>query len=507
MAHRGDIDGGDFNHTLYGSNSVGEGVTTDICHQVANNSVDAFSVSSDASDREALLHHDNKEKEVVNIHRKTIVIDEEYLSYMEEFAILFRLGWPIVLTFMLELSPPVLTVVLVGHLPDKRYLDGAAIGAMYMNITGFSIGFGLTSAMDTMCAQAFGAGQRHQIGLWVQRACLILGIVSIPICIVNSFAATPLKWAGQPDDVADLAQLYCRITQVSIPFSFVYEIQKKALQAKGVVHPSMYCAIVQNIVNAVLGYYFVYHTSLGFVGAAIARALSSFSLMITLQVYIWWTKSFDDIWPDDGWTMAAFRKWPLFLSLGIPGMLMMCLEWWAWEFLALMAGILPDSVTAIGANAILLNIATMSFMFYLGLAVSTSIHVANLLGAGKPNRAKRAAYTGWGMSMFFGVGNCIILASCRNILPYVFTGDVDIAKATATVLPIMAAYQLADCQMCVFGGIFRGTGYQKYGAILNFVAYYFIGLPLSAVFSMYLGLSVLGLWSGPTIALACVAFT
>lgn len=57
-----------------------------------------------------------------------------------------------------------------------------------------------------------------------------------------------------------------------------------------------------------------------------------------------------DIWPADGWSMNALREWGTFLRFGVPGMLMTCLDWWAFEFLTLITGKLPHPETAMAAN-------------------------------------------------------------------------------------------------------------------------------------------------------------
>jgi len=48
----------------------------------------------------------------------------------------------------------------------------------------------------------------------------------------------------------------------------------------------------------------------------------------------------------------GFRGWIEYLKLAIPGMMALCLEWWAFEVVALMAGLLKDSHVALGAHTV-----------------------------------------------------------------------------------------------------------------------------------------------------------
>ena len=48
----------------------------------------------------------------------------------------------------------------------------------------------------------------------------------------------------------------------------------------------------------------------------------------------------------------------------------------------------------------------------------------------------------------------------------------------------------------VIGGVLRGSGRQYIGAIMNFIGYYIIGLPLGITLAIKVKWGVLGLWIG-----------
>ena len=54
----------------------------------------------------------------------------------------------------------------------------------------------------------------------------------------------------------------------------------------------------------------------------------------------------------------------------------------------------------------------------------------------------------------------------------------------------------------VIGGIFRGSGRQYIGAIMNIIAYYVIGLPLGISLALKAKWGILGLWIGMTFGCA-----
>jgi len=61
---------------------------------------------------------------------------------------------------------------------------------------------------------------------------------------------------------------------------------------------------------------------------------------------------------------AYIVQWYEFISLGLPGTVMLCSEWWAFEFLTIMATFLGTA--AVDAETIILQICSLAFMMPLG---------------------------------------------------------------------------------------------------------------------------------------------
>ena len=60
------------------------------------------------------------------------------------------------------------------------------------NITFYAPVQGLATSLDTLCAQAFGSGHKHLVGLQIQRMICFLLLVVIPIAVLwfNAIDAT-----------------------------------------------------------------------------------------------------------------------------------------------------------------------------------------------------------------------------------------------------------------------------------------------------------------------------
>jgi MATE family multidrug resistance protein len=64
---------------------------------------------------------------------------------------------------------------------------------------------GMGSALETICGQAFGAGQVEMLGVYMQRSWIILFATCFFILPLYIFATPILKLLGQEDDIAELA--------------------------------------------------------------------------------------------------------------------------------------------------------------------------------------------------------------------------------------------------------------------------------------------------------------
>ncbi|OWZ01303.1 Multidrug/Oligosaccharidyl-lipid/Polysaccharide (MOP) Flippase transporter [Phytophthora megakarya] len=413
---------------------------------------------------------------VVGIPGTLEIPDEAEPHVVEELKTLLKLVYPVVVTTALEFLPGFTCIILAGHIKSshtQQYVDAATLSTMFMNITAYSIGFGLTSALDTLCSQAYGAKRFGKIGIYFQAGLQIIVACLGPVFLLNWYSESFLLFMGQDPEVSRLAQTFSRWTLPGVPFVFLYELVRKVLQAQNIMKPLVTIAAIGNVVNIVSGIWLTYHTSMGFEGIALSRSLGNIVLPLLLIPYFYYHPHHLSQWWR-GWNMqAAFDHVGLFLRLGLPGMVMMTMEWWAFELLTLMAGVLPNAVVSVSAHAVLVNINNTIYMTFAGLAVASNIRVGNCLAT-----------------------FAITLYVLRGEIPSLFLNDAQGIARAASVLAVWAPLEVLDGLNAVVQGIFRGAGKQKVAATVNAVAYYVFGIPVAGLLGFHFLLGVEGLWLG-----------
>lgn len=183
---------------------------------------------------------------------------------------------------------------------------------------------------------------------------------------------------------------------------------------------------------------------------------------------------------------------------------MICSEWWAFEIIALAAGLLGDNMLA--AQTVVLNTCGLTYMIPLGVSIACTTKIGNSLGASRPNSAKLSAECALLLGFSLAFLNGLFLFSVRNTWGYLWNSDHQLNSIIASILPLASLFQLFDSVGVVGSGILRGIGAQKFGAIINFTSYYLIGLPFGLWLTFgSIKLSLLGLWIGITVALCTVS--
>ncbi|XP_053521641.1 multidrug and toxin extrusion protein 2 isoform X1 [Artibeus jamaicensis] len=372
---------------------------------------------------------------------------------------------------------------------------------------------------DRGWTESFGSPHKTQVGDILQRGALLLLLCCFPCWAILLNTQYILRLLWQDPDVSRLTQEYVLIAIPSLPVIFLYNLLAKYLQTQGIVWPQVLSGIVGNSINGLANYILVSVLSLGVStgahspgtdlaqfqpcspgfprGSAYASTIAHVVQTIFLFLYIMLKKLHVATWA--GWSIQCLQDWGPFFRLAVPSMLMLCIEWWAFEIWSFLMGF--RSVLDLSAQAVLYEVATVIYMIPMGLSISVCVRVGMFLGASDTVQAKRSAVSG----VLCVVGISLVISSLlsilRNKLGYIFTSDEEIITLVSKVLPIYIVFQLFEGICCVYSGILRGTGRQAFGALANAITYYIIGLPLGIVLTFLVGMGIVGLWLG---MLACI---
>ncbi|XP_061868646.1 multidrug and toxin extrusion protein 1 [Colius striatus] len=410
-------------------------------------------------------------------------------GFWEDAKKLMVLAGPLILIQLLIFLIHLVSSIFCGHL-GKVELASVTLAIAVINVTAISVGYGLSSACDTLISQTYGSKNLLRVGVILQRAILILLLCCFPCCAVLINIEQFLLLIQQDPEVSRLTQHYVMAFVPALPAVFLYNLEARYLQNQMIMWPLVLSGIVGNVVNVVANCIFLYVFHLGITGSAWANTVAQYSQTVFLFLYIIGRKLHVKTW--GGWSSECLLEWDSFISLAIPSMLMMCIEWWTYEIGSFLIGLL--SVVELSAQSIIYEVSVVAFMIPLGLGTAASVQVGNALGAGDAETAKRSSSTSLLCTGAFCIAVGAILAATKDVLGYIFTQDKEIVSLVAWVMPVYVVFHLFEATCGACSGVLRGIGKQKFGAILNAVGYYGLGLPLGAVLLFVARIGVIGLW-------------
>lgn len=163
------------------------------------------------------------------------------------------------------------------------------------------------SALETLCGQAFGAGQEGMLGIYMQRSWVILNSTSIVLTFVYIFATPILKLIGQTSEISEAAG---RFSVLMIPQLFAYAMNfpiAKFLQAQSKVMVMASIAAVTLVLHTFFSWLVMLKVRWGMVGASVVLNGSWWFIVVAQIAYVFsgrcggaWTrfspKAFANLW-------------------------------------------------------------------------------------------------------------------------------------------------------------------------------------------------------------------
>ncbi|XP_078446294.1 LOW QUALITY PROTEIN: protein DETOXIFICATION 33-like [Wolffia australiana] len=417
-------------------------------------------------------------------------------SFFEEAASeserLWYLAGPATLNSVCKYSLGAVTQVFAGHLTTLE-LDAVSTENMVIAGLAFGIMYGMGSALETLCGQAYGAKQYHMMGIYLQRSWVILTAMCICLTPVYLFATPILRVFGQQEEIAVMAG---RFSIYMIPQLFAYGFNfpiEKFLQAQSKVMISAWVSVWGLLLHLLLSWVLIVQFGLGLAGAAASLNISWW-FVIFGQIFYVLQGQCPGVWTGFSW--AAFYDLSAFARLSIASAVMLCLDFWYYTFLIVLAGCLRNPEVSVAAISICINLSGWELMVFIGLNAAISVRVSNELGARRPKAARFSIIVVVLFAAFIGVFSMILVLSLRDVYGIPFINSPVVGHAVSDLGILLSFSLLLNGVQNVLNGVAVGAGWQFVVAWVNICCYYIVGLPVGFFLGHFLDLGIKGVWGG-----------
>ncbi|KAI8722559.1 hypothetical protein NCS52_00400000 [Fusarium sp. LHS14.1] len=429
----------------------------------------------------------------------------EIHSIWSEAKLLCQYSLPLIATYLLQYSFTVITTVVAGHLSAED-LAASSLGLTTMNIVGFTIFEGMATALDTLCAQAYGSGRLTGVGLHIQRMVILMTVVMVPVAAFWLCSHWILPLLVPQRTLALKAASFLRVSLVGLPGYAFFEAGKRFLQAQGDFGPGMVVLIICAPINAFLSWFFAVKLDMGLDGAAFGQALANNLRPALLLLYIVvFGKKSHQCW--GGWdARAAFSvgEWGPMVRLSVASTAVNAAEWLAFEILMISTSYIGTRHLAAQTVLNTLSIVTWHIPFSISVAVTTRF--GHLIGAGALKEARRAAVLYAIVFLAVGVFDGVFLFTLRRPLADLFSEDAGVRNLAIRSMLTVAVFQIIDSVICGTNGVLRGLAKQSVAAWVVLAVNYLAAVP----FAIWLELGspdmkLDGLWVGLGVGMVIIA--
>ncbi|CAN8253351.1 unnamed protein product [Cochlearia groenlandica] len=421
--------------------------------------------------------------------------------FNESFSI-SKISLPLIFASLFLYLRSLTSMYFLSQLGDVS-LAGGSLALAFANITGYSLFSGLTTGVDIICSQAFGAKRYKLVRATMWRGIIQLLVTSLPVLFLWINVRNILGMLTQENhDLVSEAYTFLVYSTPDLFFiSFLYPL-RAYLQTESKTLPLSICTVISSLVHIPITLFFVSYLRWGIDGIALSCVLSDLNLMVFLVLYIVFLKEklsdeneeeeecFEDTCESNA------REWKKLLGFAIPSFVSVCSEWWYYEIMIMLSCFLLKPEDNVASMGILIQITSLVYIFPHSLSYGVSTRIGNELGFNQPKRARGVAIVGIVLSFALGILSSTFVFLVRNTWASFFTKEENIMKITTMVLPIVGVCEFWNCLQTTGCGILRGSARTWIRVVINLVAFYVIGILGGWSLAFWLGLGFKGLWFG-----------
>ncbi|MFD1215365.1 MULTISPECIES: MATE family efflux transporter [Microbulbifer] len=421
-----------------------------------------------------------------------------------ELRHLTSLGGPLVVSNLAVVSMGVTDTIVAGR-SGETDLAGLALGSSIWAVCAVVM-IGMLAAVSPVVAHLRGARREEDCALQLHQSfwiALVGGLLVMAILLASIWWS---HWIQAEVPVRQVMVHYLVALAVgTLPFA-VGSALRGYCEGMAQVRPVMRIYLAAAVLNIPLDILFVFGwgpiPAMGGAGCGWATSISCWCIAIAL----YWHAGRDPAYRALDLKLLPPRPhWPTLRHLLAVGMPICIGAGSEVTFFASMALLLASyGATIVAAHQIGMSIGSVCYLVALALAQAVSIRTAQVLGQGRPKRARFVSTVGIGSGLVYALFTGVILIAGRNLLVLAYTSNPDIIAVASNLLILAAAYQLVDVTQAMAWGALRGYKDTRVPMYLQLFSYWLVGLTSA----WWLGENlwgVYGYWTGICIGLGTAA--
>ena len=392
---------------------------------------------------------------------------------------LLRFTLPVLLALFLQTMYGAVDLMVVGRFGQPADVSAVSTGSqVMMSVTALIAG--LSMGATILLGQKLGEGKVEEGGRAAGSAIALFAAVAAVLTAVMVLSATPLSQLMQaPAEAFGQTAAYVRICSAGAAFIVAYNALGAMFRGIGDSKTPLLTVFIACVVNITGDLLLAGWLGLGAAGAALATILAqavsvALSLLFIARRGLPFPFTLKDIRFDPHYTRRILR-------LGAPAALQDVLV--SISFLAIAAIVNGLGVIASAGVGVAEKLCGFIMLVPSAYMQSLSAFVAQNVGAGRQDRARRSLLYGIGTSLCCGVVLAWLAFFHGNLLAGLFARDAQVIAAAADYLRAYAIDTLLTSIMFCFAGYFNGRGNTAFVMVQGIVGAFLVRIPVSLLMS------------------------
>jgi MATE family multidrug resistance protein len=425
--------------------------------------------------------------------------------YTKEFAVNLKLAYPVILGMLGHTLIGIVDNIMVGRIGSIE-LAAVSLGNSMVFIA-MSLGIGFSTALTPLVAEADAQGDTGRIRSIFQNGMFLCTILGIMLFLVILAAKPLMILLQQPEEVITLAIPYLDYVAFSLIPLIMYQGYKQFADGLSLTKYAMYAIVLANIIHVALNYVLIYGVwifpEMGILGAGLGTVLSRILMVVFMHIILFNNDKIKTYFKQFHFGEISKNTINRIINIGFPSAMQMLFEISLFTSAIWLCGNIGPQTQA--ANQIALTLATVTFMFAMGLSVAATIRVGNQKGLGDFRQLVIVARSLFLLVLLIEIVFAVLFVALHNFLPHFFLnmedpaqalGNAEVIAIAAKLLLVAAVFQISDGTQVVVLGALRGLQDVKVPMYITFVAYWIIGFPISFILGKYTELEAVGVWIG-----------
>lgn len=391
------------------------------------------------------------------------------------FGPLVRFALPVLAALFLQTMYGAVDLLVVGQFGTAGDVSAVSTGSMLMYsvtviITGTAMG------LTVLVGRKIGEGNPREAGGIIGSGIWLFGVMALALSVVMVFASEPLARVMQaPVEAFDETVAYISICSAGTVFIVAYNLVGSIFRGIGDSKIPLLTVAIACVINIVGDLALVAGFGMGAAGAAIATVAAQavsvvLSLLIIRKRELPFRLEKADIRPVGQHIGATLR-------LGVPIALQDLLV--SVSFLAITSIVNGLGVTISAGVGVAEKLCSFIMLVPSAFSQSMSAFVAQNMGAGRPDRARKALLCGIGSSFAVAVVMFWMTFFHGDVLAALFAKDAPVIAAAAEYLKAYAVDTLLTAFLFCFIGYFNGTGSTLFVMVQGILGAFCVRLPVS----------------------------